>query len=170
MKTLIVCYSMSGNVASVSERIANEAGASVLRIYPEESYPDKGAKKFLWGGKSALMGEKPALLPYEVNWDEYDHVVLAYPVWAATFPPPIRSFVLQNAEELKKKTLSAVACFAGSGEEKSLKKLAAFLGVESFFATACIQDPYKKKPEIQENNENAIREFVDRIAAAGPSS
>ncbi|MDO5390117.1 MAG: hypothetical protein Q4F24_03355 [Eubacteriales bacterium] len=36
-------------------------------IFQFKAYPDKGAKRFIWGGMSAVMGEKPALHPYEFN-------------------------------------------------------------------------------------------------------
>ena len=58
-KTIIVYYSMSGNVKQTAERLAAETGAELLALHPVKAYPDKGAKKYLWGGKSALMGEKP---------------------------------------------------------------------------------------------------------------
>ena len=29
-----------------------------------KAYPTKGFRKFLWGGKSAVMAEKPKLLPF----------------------------------------------------------------------------------------------------------
>lgn len=36
---------------------------------------DKGAKKFLWGGGSAVMGEKPILKPYEFDGSKYDEIM-----------------------------------------------------------------------------------------------
>ena len=65
MGTVIVYYSMLGNCEMVAEKIAEKLDADIIRIEPDKSYPDKGAKKFLWGGKSAVMGERPALKPYK---------------------------------------------------------------------------------------------------------
>ena len=81
-KTIIVYYSMSGNVKQTAERLAAETGAELLALHPVKAYPDKGAKKYLWGGKSALMGEKPKLYPYSFNADRYDTVIFGAPVWA----------------------------------------------------------------------------------------
>ena len=64
MKTAIVYYSMSGNVEQTANAVADAIGADLIRLQPEKAYPDKGAKKFLWGGKSALMGETPTLQSY----------------------------------------------------------------------------------------------------------
>ena len=63
MKTAIVYYSMSGNTKYVADKIADKVKTSeevdIIRIEPKKAYPDKGAKKFFWGGKSAVMGENP---------------------------------------------------------------------------------------------------------------
>ena len=163
MKILIVCYSMSGNVANVCSEIAGGCGADVLRVEPEKAYPDKGMKKFLWGGKSALMGEKPQLKPYEADLQSYDAVVIGYPVWASTYPPPIASFIAKHKEELKDKQIGAVACFAGSGGEKSLNKLKEALGIDAFFAAALVQDVYPKKPEIRAAREESIRTIAEQL-------
>ena len=93
MKTAIVYYSMSGNTKYVADKIAdgikNSGEVDIIRIEPKKAYPDKGAKKFFWGGKSAVMGETPALQPYEFNLEKYDRIIFGTPVWASTFVPPL---------------------------------------------------------------------------------
>lgn len=163
MRLLIVCYSMSGNVASVAEKIAEISGGTVLRIEPEKEYPSKGMKKFLWGGKSALMGEEPPLKPYELRPGDYDHIVIGYPVWASTFPPPIRTFLKKHREELRGKTISAFACYAGSGAEKSIKKLEEFLETDSLQETLLLQDAYPKKPETVTGRDGKIEAFAEKL-------
>ena len=80
MKTLVVFYSLTENTAKEAERVAEALGATTLRLYAQKAYPDKGFKKFLWGGKSAVMGEKPALVPYTIDLSEYDLVLFGTPV------------------------------------------------------------------------------------------
>ena len=63
MKTLIVYYSMGGNTEYAAKEIADRLGADLLRIEPVKAYPDKGFKKFFWGGKASVMAEQPALQP-----------------------------------------------------------------------------------------------------------
>lgn len=154
---------MSGNVYGVCRNISADSGADLLRIEPEKVYPDKGMKKFLWGGKCALMGEKPALKPFDTDPSAYDAFVIAYPVWASTYAPPIGSFIEQYRDAIAGKPVAALACFAGSGAEKSLAKLKAALGVNEFIATGLIQDPYPKKPEIKQTRKESIRRFTDTI-------
>ena len=63
MKTAIVFYSMSGNTAMTAEKLAEALSADLIEIRPQHAYPDKGFRKFLWGGKSAVMAETPELEP-----------------------------------------------------------------------------------------------------------
>ena len=88
MKTLIVYYSLEGNTQWAAEQIAARLGADTLRLVPKAAYPDKGFKKFLFGGKSAVMKEAPELESYEVDITQYEQIVLATPVWAGTLTPP----------------------------------------------------------------------------------
>ena len=106
MKTAIVYYSMSGNTKYVADKIAEKIDADIIRIEPVKAYPDQGAKKFIWGGKSAVMGETPALQSYEFSAEKYDRIILGTPVWASTFAPPIRSFLKENPDIHKNGMLS----------------------------------------------------------------
>ena len=67
MNTAVVYYSMSGNTAYAAKKIAAELGADLIEIKPEKQYPDKGFRKFFWGGKSAVMAEKRPRVPEDMT-------------------------------------------------------------------------------------------------------
>ena len=161
MKTLIVYYSMEGNTEYATERIAAELGADTLRIAPVKAYPSSGFRKFLWGGKSAVMAEKPKLLPYEFNADAYDRIIFGFPVWAGNITPPIRTFVIEN--NLRGKHIAAFACQSGSGGEKAFRVLKAALDIEKLDAELILVDP-KAKPDKE--NERKIKAFCERLGGA----
>ena len=160
MKTLIVYYSMSGNCEETAAKIAAVSGADTLRIVPVTAYPDKGLKKFLWGGKSAVMGETPALEPYDTDLDAYDRVVIGFPVWASRPAPPIKSFIGQHKDELRSKRISVFACMAGSGAEKAIERLKEMIGTEELEAQMILTDP--KGKDISDD----IAEFCARIGGS----
>ena len=160
MKALIVYYSMSGNVKQTAEAIAAETGADLLALYPVKAYPDKGAKKYLWGGKCALMGDKPRLQPYIFNADKYDRVILAYPVWASSVTPPIRSFAEENRDALSGKKIGAIATYMGSGAQKSLKKLSKLLNAE-LEPRLILTDLEEKKSENEQLAAGFIRQITN---------
>ncbi len=145
MKDLVVYYSLEGNTAYVAEKIREKTGADLLRLIPKKAYHDKGFAKFFWGGKSAVMGEKPELEIYDVDLSGYDRIIFGFPVWASNFTPPLRTFIADNAEALKGKRFAAFACQSGAGAEKAFGKLAKCLGIDGFELNAVFIDP-KAKP------------------------
>lgn len=158
MKTVIVYYSLEGNTEYAAGKIASELGADTLRIVPKKAYPDSGFRKFIWGGKSAVMAETPELLPYDFNADGYDRIIIGFPVWASNVTPPIRTFVKEN--NLKGKRVAAFACQSGAGAEKAFGKLMAVLGIEKLDAELILIDP-KAKPS--DENERKIKAFCEGL-------
>ena len=152
MSTLIDYYSLNGNTDYAAGLLQEKLGADVLRLDPVKSFPDKGFKKFIYGGKSALMAETPELVPYTFDAEKYDCVIIGFPVWAANVAPPIRTFVEEN--DLRGKKVAAFACQGGSGAEKAFVKLAAAIGIEKIEPTLVLVDPKDRpKPEHAEKIE-----------------
>ncbi len=165
MITAIIYYSMSENTAFIAEKIAEKLEhADLIRIEPVKAYPAKGAKKFFWGGKAAVMGDKPNLKAYEFNAEKYDCIVIGTPVWAGTFTPPVRSFIDQNKDALSGKRIAAFTSSSGGPDqsEKTLDKLKKYIGVDAFAAEFGLTDP-KKKPNVK--NEEIIDSFCEKIKA-----
>ncbi len=160
MNICIVYYSMSGNTAYAAEKIADKLNADLLEIKPQKAYPDKGMRKFIWGGKSAVMGNTPKLLPYEFDADKYDTIIFGYPVWASNFTPPIRTFIKENMEKIAGKDFAVFACSMGGGAEKSIDKLKNYLMINEFKSTLSLIDP-KDKPS--EDNDKKIDDFISKI-------
>ncbi len=160
MKTVVVYYSMDGNTAMTAEKIGKGLDADLIEVRPVKAFPDKGLKKFLRGGKSAVMAETPALQPYTFQADRYDQVIIGFPVWAGTFAPPIRSFVTENLESLRGKQLAAFACQGGSGADRAFGKLLELLGKDCFRATLVLNDP-RTRPNTE--NDRKIDSFRSQL-------
>ena len=160
MKKAIVYYSMSGNTEYVAKYISEKIEADLIRIEPKKEYPSKGIKKFLWGGKSAVMGETPELEAYEFDSAKYDYVIFGTPVWASSFTPPIRTFIEENKEKLKAKKLAAFICYMGGGANKAIEKLKECLQINELNAQLILIDPKDKKTEEKDKE---IEEFCEKI-------
>ena len=163
MRTAIVYYSMSGNTKYAADKIAGLLKASgevdIIRIVPENDYPDKGVRKFFWGGKSAVMGDAPALQPYEFSIEKYDKIIFGTPVWASTFTPPLRTFINENPD-VKGKKIAVFTCFSGGGADKAIDKMRKYIGIEKFEAELILIDPKEKGKE--EDNAK-IAEFCSAL-------
>ena len=160
MSTAIVYYSMHGNSEMVAEKIAAKLGADVIKIEPDKAYPDKGAKKFLWGGKSAVMGEQPVLKPYEFDADKYDSIILGFPVWASRPAPPINTFLSEQMSKLSGKKIAVFACQSGNGAEKAFERIKKMIGVEAFDGELILIDPKTKE---NAENDKKIDSFCDKL-------
>lgn len=147
MKKAIIYYSMSGNTDYVAKYISQKVDADLIRIKPKKEYPNKGIKKFLWGGKSAVMGETPPLEEYTFKSDKYDYIIFGTPVWASSFTPPIRTFIKENKDKLRNKKISVFICYMGGGADKAIEKLKQYLDINEFDAKIVLIDPKTKQSE-----------------------
>ncbi len=147
MNDLIVYYSLEGNTDYVAQRIKEKLDAHIRRLVPVKPYSDKGFSKFFWGGKAAIMAEKPELEDYNVDFARFDRIIFGFPVWASNFTPPLRTFIEENREGLKGKRFAAFACQSGSGAEKALEKLEKCIGETAFEQTEIFIDPKAKQSE-----------------------
>ena len=163
MRTAIVYYSMSGNTKYVADKIADgikDSGeVDIIKIEPKKAYPDKGARKFIWGGKSAVMGETPALQPYKFSIEKYDRIIFGTPVWASTFVPPLRTFINDN-RDIKDKKIAVFTCSSGGGADKAIDKMKKYIGIEKFEAELILIDP---KENVKVEDEEKMVKFCSML-------
>lgn len=113
MKTLVAYFSASGNTASLAKRVAQAAEADLFEIKPVEPYTDADLK---WTNPLARcnkekIGKKNVPIADRVqDMDEYELVIIGFPVWYYTAPNIIETFVKSYDFSGKK-----VALFATSG-------------------------------------------------------
>lgn len=157
MKTAVVYYSLEGNTKLVAEKIAERLNADIIELKCVKAYPTGKVSKFVWGGKSVTFGERPALLPYDFNADDYDAVIIGSPVWASKYAPPLKTFLSEN--DISSKKTGFFVCCAGGKTDKcfaEMKRDAKNDGV----ATLNLVDPLKRQtPE----NDAEIDKFCERF-------
>lgn len=111
---LVACFSATGNTWPLAEYAAEYLNADLFRIEPEEPYT---AADLNYNNNNARanreMGDdtcRPALAATVENMDQYDTVVLAFPIWWGQAPRIIETFI--ESHDLSGKT---VLCFCTSG-------------------------------------------------------
>ena len=87
-------------------------------------------------------------------------MILAYPVWASSVTPPIRSFAEENRDALSGKKIGAIATYMGSGAQKSLKKLSKLLNAE-LEPRLILTDLEEKKSENEQLAAGFIRQITN---------
>ena len=124
MKTLVAYFSASGNTASLAKRVAEAAKADLFEIKPVEPYTDADLK---WTNPLARcnkekIGKKDVPIAERVqNFDEYDLVLIGFPVWYYTAPNIIETFV--KSYDFSGKKVALFATSGGSDITKAPEKL-----------------------------------------------
>ena len=148
---LLVYYTFEGNTGFVADELRNRLNLAVEQLRVEREPPKKGLGKFLHGGKSALTGADPGLFPLQNDPAAFSGIILAYPVWAGTYPPAIAAFLRRYP--LQNKTIHVIACSASGNGDKSIENIRTALPDCKLVSSLNLRNPLKQR-------EIAIREIA----------
>ncbi len=127
---LVACFSATGNTWPLAQYAAQYLNADLFRIQPEVPYtqedlnyndPDSRANQEMDDETS-----RPALAATVDNMDQYDTLVLAFPLWWGQAPRLIETFV--EAHDLSGKTVLTFCTSGSSGYGRTGEILAALTG------------------------------------------
>ena len=124
-KTLVVYFSASGVTKRVAEKINEVVKGDLFEIEPVEKYTDADLDWMDKGSRSSIeMNDKtsrPKILHKVENLDEYNKIILGFPVWWYTAPTIINTFIEEN--DLSGKEVSIFVTSGSSSFGGSLKDL-----------------------------------------------
>ncbi len=118
-KTLVAYYTHSGNTEKIAQQIARQTGGTLLRVLPEQAYPEEYDAVVEQAKKEILQGYRPKLLSQVGSLQEYDTVFVGSPNWWSTIAPPIATF-LEGQDFTGKKV--APFCTHGGGGMAELER------------------------------------------------
>ena len=101
-KTLVVYFSASGSTKAVAETLADELNADLFELVPQEPYSSDDLNWTVSNSRVNREHENEALRDIALaqttpaNWDEYDTVLIGYPIWWAIAAWPVNNFVKDN--------------------------------------------------------------------------
>lgn len=93
MKSIIVYYSYGGNTRKAAEKIQKELGADIAEIQTVKPYTGSYNDVVDQGQREVNRGFMPEIKPLEVDFSQYDKVILGTPVWWYTFAPAMKTFL-----------------------------------------------------------------------------
>lgn len=113
-----------GNTAIVAEMIADETGADLFEILPEDDhYPMTYAELTDVAKKEQNENTRPAYAGEVPDLSRYDTVFIGAPVWWGDWPMIMYTFFEENADALAGKNLVPFSTHEGSGLSGFDKKL-----------------------------------------------
>lgn len=122
-KTLIVYYSFTNNVHTIATELQTQTGADMVRIEPAEKGLDYAANNYAIGSAliSAIRSNPddpasyPAIDPVNVNFDEYDTIIIGAPLWWSNMAAPLQTFLFRNGNKMASKNIGLIVSSASSG-------------------------------------------------------
>lgn len=99
MKKCIVYFSWSNNTKTLVERINQSLHLDTFRVERATPYSeDYNTCAYVEAKEEKEKWIEPAIRPLNVDFSEYDEILLFFPIWWYTFPLPIATFLreLQN--------------------------------------------------------------------------
>ena len=128
-KRLVAYFSASGTTKKVAEMIASVADADVYEILPKQPYTKADLN---WMDKksrtSVEMSDKmfrPEISDTDVPVDQYDEIILGFPIWWYVAPTIIHTFLESYNFAGKKIALFATSGGSGFGNTVSELKISA---------------------------------------------
>ena len=101
-KTLVVYFSASGSTKAVAETIADELDADIFELVPTQPYSSDDLNWTVNGSRVNREHDDESLRDIALtqttpaNWDNYDTVLIGYPIWWGIAAWPVNNFVKNN--------------------------------------------------------------------------
>ena len=103
MKTLVVYYSAEGHTKKIAEIIGKTLGADLFEIIPDPIYTTEDLDWTNPDSRCSRENDEPELRENlklkantPANWNEYDRIILGYPIWWGIAAWPTDIFVKNN--------------------------------------------------------------------------
>ena len=117
MKTLVAYYSRSGRTRKVAETLARLLQADLEEII--DCKDRSGFLGYLTAGRDASLNRLTKLKSLTKDPSSYDLVVVGTPIWAWNVSPPVRTYLTENKDKIRK--VAFYCTMGGSSEGKAFK-------------------------------------------------
>ena len=156
MQALVVYYSRGGNTRKVAEELSKELQCDVEEIL--DTTNRSGPMGWLSSGRQASSKALTKLQPIKNDPSKYDLVIIGTPVWASHVSTPVRTYVTDNKDKLKK--VAFLVTESRGGDEGAVKDMEELSGKTSS-GTLVVKAPEIKNGEYQAK----VKKFADSIKA-----
>ena len=123
-KTLVVYFSCTGTTKPLAEYAAEILGADLYEIVPEDPYSEADLAYYTNGRADQEQNDpnmRPAISGGVENMDEYDTIILGYPIWHGQAPRIISTFL--ESYDFSEKTIVPFCTSHSSGIGSSADNL-----------------------------------------------
>lgn len=155
-KTLVAFFSASGVTRQVAQKLAAAAQADLYEIKPAVPYTQADLN---WRDKSSRssvemqnLAIRPQLADTDAKIEQYDRILLGYPIWWYMAPTIINTFL--ESYDFSGKSIILFATSGGSGFGKSVKEL----------SPSCPNATIREGRMLNDNpSEQELRQWVESL-------
>lgn len=125
-KIVVVYYSAQSHTKAVAEKIAKNLNADTFEIVPEEVYSDDDLNWTNSNSRVSREHDDESLRDVKLkntkvdNWEDYDTVLIGYPIWWGIAAWPVDTFVKANNFDGKKVIPFCTSESSGLGQSGKL--------------------------------------------------
>ncbi len=156
MQALVVYYSRDGHTRKVAEELSKELKCDIEEI--KDTMDRSGPMGWLSAARQARTKALTKLQPIKNDPSKYDLVIIGTPVWAGNLSPPVRTYIADNKDKLKK--VSFLITENARGDEATIKEMEVLSG-KTAAGTLVVKAKEIKNGEYQDK----IKKFADSIKA-----
>ena len=124
-KILVAYFNASGKTKRLAEKLAEEVKGDIYEIKPKVPYTKEDLNWMNKNSRSSLeMKDKsfrPAVMDNNANIQDYDEVLLGFPIWWYVAPTIINTFL--ESYDFSGKKIVLFATSGGSGFGNTLREL-----------------------------------------------
>lgn len=123
-RALVVYFSCTGNTQTLAEKIHNISGGDIARIIPSDPYTSADLNYNDPDSRANIeinSDSRPDIESITYNVEQYDVILLGYPIWWGQCPPPVRTFLQNN--DLSGKIIIPFCTSGSTGISGSLSKI-----------------------------------------------
>lgn len=158
MKSIVIFYSLEGNTRLIAEKLAQTINSDILELKTKTEIKREGFTKYIWGGKQVLFREKPELVTFHKDLNQYDLIIFGSPIWASKYVPAFNTFFEDNKFLNKKYAL--FNCNGGGKTEKIFQQFKDQLKGNKFVGEISFKEPLRDKTE---DNLKQAEEWIKKI-------
>lgn len=149
---LIAYFSWSGNSRSEAELIQEKTGGTLFEIVREEPYPEDYTECTEVAKKEKEDNERPSIKNPPESLEEYDKIVVCYPIWWHTAPMCVGTFL--EKYDLQGKTVYPVSQSASMDEGQFAESV-------EFVKTCAKGAKVQEGLFVDADDTNAVAEYVE---------
>jgi len=154
-KVFVTYFTHSGNTKTVAEKICEQLNADLFEIKTVEIYPVKYNLVVDQAKKEITTNYRPELLSTKENLNEYDIIVIGYPIWWYTCPMAIFSFLEQH--DFKGKIILPFCTHEGSALSTSVED------IKKSVPTAIVKEGLAIRGSKVKESDSIIKAWLSKV-------